>query len=317
MTAQHGGARPSFPVHLVILRHGLWGEPKHLLTLETLLRLTFGKRVRIIGIEDEEVGEDACAGDGASTAGRGKGAKETTGRAVLSKEEQAYLRPFVTDREEEVDMDIVILNTTSNTGSKTYDGIDWLGERVVQEMKEAQRHLASRSNQHIARLSVVGYSLGGLVARYVVGLLESHSFFSDTASPVEARQVVTIATPHIGSPPGSGAFGKVTAFIGGRLLSRTGEQLYCLDGGWESVEDAKRRDTKGRPERVGLLEHMARPRSVFVRALQRFQHVRFYANTVNDPTVPFRTGCIEAYDPFKEGVRVDVCVRRPDPKKPS
>lgn len=63
-----------------------------------------------------------------------------------------------------------------NAGSFTYDGISTGGERVAHEVVEEIERL-EREGQKITRLSVVGYSLGGLVARYAIGLLESKGFF--------------------------------------------------------------------------------------------------------------------------------------------
>ena len=39
---------------------------------------------------------------------------------------------------------------------------------------------------------------------------------------------------------------------------------------------------------------------IFYQALARFEHVRFYANAVNDVTVPYVTAAIELEDPFLE-----------------
>ena len=69
-----------------------------------------------------------------------------------------------------------ILVAKRNSGSFTYDGIELGGERVCQEIEEEIEQLA-RAGQEIKRLSVVGYSLGGLVSRYAVGLLDSKGFF--------------------------------------------------------------------------------------------------------------------------------------------
>lgn len=69
-----------------------------------------------------------------------------------------------------------ILVAKRNSGSFTYDGIELGGERVCQEIEEEIEKLA-RAGQEIKRLSLVGYSLGGLVARYAVGLLFSKGFF--------------------------------------------------------------------------------------------------------------------------------------------
>lgn len=69
-----------------------------------------------------------------------------------------------------------------NSGSFTYDGIELGGERVCQEIEEEIERLASEGSE-IKRISLVGYSLGGLVARYAAGLLDSKGIF-DKITPV-------------------------------------------------------------------------------------------------------------------------------------
>jgi len=214
-----------------------------------------------------------------------------------------YLREYVNKRkEEEQDIDVLILNSMSSAGSKTYDGIDWIAERAVQEIRAEEREMKKQS-KYIARFSIIGYSLGGLVARYVIALLDSQSFFTlnsvGNGGSVEARHFATFATPHVGVPPANGMFGKLANFIGGRLLSRTGEQLYIRDSGWESDNELHQHKQSSNLK-VGLIESMARPGSIFILALNRFQKITIYANAVNDMTVPFRTGCIEEWDPFIE-----------------
>ena len=71
-----------------------------------------------------------------------------------------------------------ILVAKRNSGSFTYDGIELGGERVCQEIEEELEKL-SNDGQTIKKLSIVGYSLGGLVARYAVGLLESRGVFEN------------------------------------------------------------------------------------------------------------------------------------------
>lgn len=75
-----------------------------------------------------------------------------------------------------------ILVAKRNSGNFTYDGIELGGERVCQEIEEEIEKLA-KAGQEIKRLSMVGYSLGGLVARYAIGLLHSKGFF-DKITPV-------------------------------------------------------------------------------------------------------------------------------------
>lgn len=70
-----------------------------------------------------------------------------------------------------------ILIAKRNSGNFTYDGVELGGERVCQEIEEELERLV-REGRIIKKLSVVGYSLGGLVARYAVGLLYYRGLFN-------------------------------------------------------------------------------------------------------------------------------------------
>lgn len=63
-----------------------------------------------------------------------------------------------------------ILVAKRNSGSFTYDGIELGGERVCLEIEEELALIKSKGGD-IKKISIVGYSLGGLVARYAIGLL--------------------------------------------------------------------------------------------------------------------------------------------------
>lgn len=79
-------------------------------------------------------------------------------------------------REKHSDGGLHILVAKKNSGSFTYDGIELGGERVCQEIEEEIEDLALKGHD-IKKLSVIGYSLGGLVARYAIGLLYSKGWF--------------------------------------------------------------------------------------------------------------------------------------------
>lgn len=79
-------------------------------------------------------------------------------------------------RERHPEESLHILVAKANSGSFTYDGISTGGERVFQEIEEEIEKL-SKQGQVIRRISLVGYSLGGLVARYAVGLLSAKGIF--------------------------------------------------------------------------------------------------------------------------------------------
>lgn len=68
--------------------------------------------------------------------------------------------------------EVYLLLAKQNSGSFTYDGIERGGERVCAEIEQELRDIESRGGK-ISKLSIIGYSLGGLVSRYAVGLLEA------------------------------------------------------------------------------------------------------------------------------------------------
>ena len=112
-------------------------------------------------------------------------------------------------------------------------------------------------------------------------MLHQRHFFQDV-TPVNFN---TFATPHLGLLRYSTLLSTLFSHLGPKLLSRTGEQFYCVDQ-WSNT---------GRP----LLQVMAdpgQPRNslqppyfdrlltppvsdfVFWQALSHFQHIRIYAN---------------------------------------
>ncbi|KAL5350038.1 hypothetical protein ACLOAV_005075 [Pseudogymnoascus australis] len=181
-----------------------------------------------------------------------------------------------------------ILVSKRNSGSFTYDGIELGGQRVCQEIEEELKRL-SESGQAVKKLSMIGYSLGGLVARYTVGLLESRGLFDG----IEAINFTTFATPHLGvRSPNQAVISKIFNVLGPHMLSMSGTQLFTLDDF---------RDT-GRP----ILEVMADPNSIFIKGLRRFKRHSLYANITNDRTAPFYTTGISKIDPFVDLKAVDV-----------
>lgn len=77
----------------------------------------------------------------------------------------------------------------------------------------------------ITRFSITGYSFGGLVARYLLGVLHQRKFF-EAVTPVN---FTTVATLHIGLVRYPTFRSSLFAYLGPRLLSRTGKQFYTED----------------------------------------------------------------------------------------
>lgn len=91
-------------------------------------------------------------------------------------------------REKYAEDKLHILVAKRNAGSFTYDGIETGGERVASEIEETLEELG-RSGHDIQKISVTGYSLGGLVARYAIGLLYVKRVF-EKVQPVVCCQIL-------------------------------------------------------------------------------------------------------------------------------
>lgn len=133
-------------------------------------------------------------------------------------------------------------------GSLTYDGIEVLAARVAKEIdQEILRletpDLGSNEKAVVTHFSVMGYSLGGLIARYLIALLHSRSpsFFAN----ITPASFSTIATPHIGIPRYETRASRLKHAVGSWMFSRSGQELFCVD----------KSDKRGR----SLLEIMADP----------------------------------------------------------
>ncbi|EMC98978.1 hypothetical protein BAUCODRAFT_386509 [Baudoinia panamericana UAMH 10762] len=206
--------------HLVVMIHGLWGNPVHLSHLRDTL---------------------------------------------------------VTQHAEE---GLYILIPKSNRDNFTYDGIEVGAERITHEIEEKIKSITEAGGK-LSKISVAGYSLGGLIARYVVGLLYTNGVFDE----LRPMNFTTFATPHLGvRTPRLGYRAQTWNFLGSRTLSTSGQQMFLVDNF---------RNT-GKP----LLSVLAEPNSIFVRGLNMFQRKSIYANTINDRSVPFYTSGISRVDPY-------------------
>jgi hypothetical protein len=175
---------------------------------------------------------------------------------------------------------LYILAAQRNAGSFTYDGIELGGERLAHEIEETLEKLAAKGYQ-MKKLSMVGYSLGGLVARYALGLLHARGWL-DKLEPVT---FTTFASPHVGvRSPIKGFPSHIWNALGARTLSMSGRQLFMIDNF---------RGT-GKP----LLSVLADPDSIFIRGLAKFKNRCVYANIVNDRSTVFYTTAISKVDPF-------------------
>lgn len=153
---------------------------------------------------------------------------------------------------------------------------------MAHEIEETMEALEA-DGRKITKLSIVGYSLGGLIARYAIGLLNSRGWL-DKVQPVN---FTTFASPHVGvRTPLKGIRGHIWNELGARTVSMSGQQLFMVDSF---------RDT-GRP----LLSVLADPESIFIQGLKKFENRSVYANIVNDRSTVFYTTALSRVDPFRD-----------------
>lgn len=171
---------------------------------------------------------------------------------------------------------IVTIKPLSFRFWKTYDGIARCAEKVIADMLYEIETLKQKDNYKVTKISIIGYSLGGLISRFVVGKLYEMGFF-DEIKPVV---FCTFATPHVGVHFfRKSIFDKTANVVGKYILGLTGLQLFIAD------------DEK-------LLVQMSDPDSIFFKGLQLFERRVLLANIKNDRSVAFYTSFITAYSPF-------------------
>ena len=90
--------------------------------------------------------------------------------------------------------DWTILASNANAARRTFDGVDACGERLAAEVRDAVATAGGAST--IDRISFVGHSMGGLIARHAIGLLFDTA--SGTVAGVPPAHYVSLATPHLG-----------------------------------------------------------------------------------------------------------------------
>lgn len=163
----------------------------------------------------------------------------------------------------------------------TFDSLSENAHRVLDELLECL------SKTKATHLSIVGYSMGGLIGRYLVGILEEGQAFSHVNPIVFA----TFATPHLGSEyPKRSMFGYAFNFIGSRVSGLCGKDLF---------------------RHSSVIDDLADPKQRYYKGLQRFKYLYLFANALNDRTVPFWTSYITNKSPFGRNADVKLFSKVP------
>ncbi|PWA80694.1 hydrolase-like protein family [Artemisia annua] len=182
----------------------------------------------------------------------------------------------------------LIYASSCNTYSKTFSGIDGAGKRLADEVKQIVK-----SRDNLKKISFLAHSLGGLFARYAVGVLHTSNRSDDNSSNngtiagLEAINFITLATPHLGVRGskqlpfllGVPILEKLAAPLAPMFVGRTGTQLFLTDG---------------KPDKPPLLLRMTTDsqEADFISALGAFRYRILYANVSYDHMVGWRTSSI-------------------------
>ncbi|KAG0535200.1 hypothetical protein BDA96_04G345900 [Sorghum bicolor] len=195
---------------------------------------------------------------------------------------------------------VFVHRSQSNYSKLTYDGVDLMGERLAEEVRQIVQR-----RRNLRKISFVAHSLGGLVTRYAIGKLyepamdETSSCDNDKPSDeqnvpgggkiagLEPISFITSATPHLGS-----RWNKQLPFLFGVpllertaagtahfIVGRTGKHLFLTD-----------RDDGKPPLLLRMVEDCDDGK--FMSALRSFKHRVAYANVTYDHIVGWRTSSI-------------------------
>lgn len=182
----------------------------------------------------------------------------------------------------------IFLLPSQNSKFKTFDGIEILGYRALLEICQFIRKHNNSSDletKQITKISIIGYSLGGLVSRFVVGKMftECAEYFKG----IEPVLFLTVASPHLGIRffnPSSSIFrtflNPVLTVLGSNALGKSGRELFIAN------------------RYSNILVQLSE--GEFIDGLSKFKHRTVVANVKNDRTVAFYTAFITNHDPFIE-----------------
>ncbi|GMH17997.1 hypothetical protein Nepgr_019838 [Nepenthes gracilis] len=201
--------------------------------------------------------------------------------------------------------DVVVHCSEENSSTLTFDGVDVMGGRLAKEVLSAIERYPD-----VRKISFIGHSLGGLIARYAIARLygrnclqlfsnengglgnygSTKSFleedYKDKVAGLEPINFITLASPHLGSRGhkqvpmfcGIHTLEKVARQTSG-LLGRTGKHLFLTDS------------DDGKPP---LLLRMVNDYDdlPFISALQSFKRRIVYANVHFDNIVGWSTASL-------------------------
>ena len=122
--------------------------------------------------------------------------------------------------------------TATSSSSSTTSSDSCLADDLEIARSESETENKKNQRRVVVQFSFLGYSLGGLIGRFAMAMLDLEGFFASKdqgGQGVEPVYFVTMATPHLGiRQPSRSRFTKVFNFLSARMLSRTGAYVVCF-----------------------------------------------------------------------------------------
>lgn len=158
---------------------------------------------------------------------------------------------------------IVFTPTVNNLLYSTY-GMKMCGIKMMEEIENV-----IENNSSLETISFIGHSFGGILSRYVIGLMNEKELFNK----LRPLMYVSVATPHIGVVTDN----KLIKFGLNNLTGKTGKDLKMNSS---SLKEISTKD------------------SIFVEGLKKFNKKILYGNLYND-TVTCETACLCVPEQFR------------------
>jgi hypothetical protein len=193
---------------------------------------------------------------------------------------------YIQRRIQGISQNMIVVVPTCNQGS-THSGIEEGAKKYFYWIKKYY-------TTDIKEISIIGHSLGGLYARFLVGLLYQHNFIPQILKP---KVFISLSTPHL---PlrfyDRFVHPKVSRILANALIGKSGAEMLMVDASSKSRSLADR--IKGiEKQQSSLIPMMVRLcEDEFIIGLQCFEKLICYANIRHDPVVNYGNACLSPFD---------------------
>ncbi|XP_023746605.1 lipid droplet phospholipase 1 [Lactuca sativa] len=174
--------------------------------------------------------------------------------------------------------DVIVHCSERNSSLLTFNGVDVMGNRLANEVVSVIKRY-----RNVEKISFIGHSLGGLVARYAIAKLYGDTEDSRIGGLVPMN-FITVATPHLGT----GGHRQVPLFGGSNTVEKVAHQIS-----WVLGRTGRHLFLTDNPHPPLLLQMVDDSQDLkFLSALQSFTRHVVYANAHFDHIVGWSTSSI-------------------------